>query len=82
MKLFVKISALFLLFFFFFFEKRSEQGCFEALYTGSALFHSVRVEDGETSKGLLSFIFLLFCLLLFFAAKKLRSFTPIHINSI
>lgn len=64
MKLFVKISALF---FFFFFEKRSEQGCFEELYTGSALFHSVRVEDGETSKGLLSFIFsfVLFIIIIF-----------------
>lgn len=56
MKLFVKIFA-----FFFFKDKRSEQGCFEERisYTGSALFPSVRVEDGETAKGLLSFVF--FC---------------------
>lgn len=64
MKLFVKIFA-------FLKEKRAKQGCFEEVNTGSALFHSMRGEDGETSKGLLPFIF--FCSVYYYYFSLLRS---------
>ena len=78
MKLFVKISALF----FFFLRKDQNRA---ALKSYTQVLPCFTVWGLKMEKHLrvsyLSF-FLLFCLLLlFFAAKKLRSFTPIHINS-
>lgn len=71
MKLCVTIFTFFLCFTLLSKKKNmSEQGVLED--TDSALFDN-RVEDGETSKGLLFFI--LFCsVYFFFAAKRLRSF--------
>lgn len=71
MKLFVKIFA-------FLSNKNQNRATLKGiiLYTDSALFQSMRVEDGEKSKGLLSFILLcsVFFIIIFFffcAAKKL-----------
>jgi hypothetical protein len=64
-------------------KRKSEQGYFEELfYTQILPCYNMRVEDGETTKDLsLSFYFVQFIIIFFCAAKKLKSFILIHINS-
>lgn len=78
MKLLVKISA-----FFFFFKRKDQNRAALKNYRTQVLpcftVWGLKMENYLRVSYL--FVFLLFCLLLFFAAKKLRSFIPIHINS-